>query len=74
MNNIVISKEQIFEIWVVHLKEPKFYKSMIPKKLSKIEWYNQVDIVLNYAKERKKLNLPFSEHMLVVKLYRIFHQ
>lgn len=47
---------------------------MIPKNLSKIEWDNQVDVVLNYAKERKKLNLPFSEHMLVVKLYRIFHQ
>lgn len=73
MNNINISKEKIFEIWGGHLKEAEFYKNMTPKNLSKSEWYKEVDTVLNYAKKRKKLNLPFSEHMLVVKLYRIFH-
>lgn len=62
--------EIVKEEWGLKLREPSFYKSMNPKTHSKEEWYKYVDKNIEEVNYREKNNLPYSERLVVVKLYK----
>ncbi len=65
-----ITKEEIWEKWGNRLKSISFYKSKTPKTHSEIEWFKFLDDNFKEYKHYKENRLPYSERLLVCRLYR----